>query len=526
MTIKQKNWQYNMSKTCGIIFGDSFYWQGTPRSAIGRSTGSHRVATLMRKRGIDVEVIDFFNSWSDDELITFLNKFPKIDFIGFSLSLVTLDNQKVNMVISKAKELNPNIKVIAGGYNVLDNQYIGVDLFFKGFTEGAMDEIIEFIKIGKFNPFLIETIKTHGNKKVVNCTHHYEKFDLSFLNTEYVESDYIQPKEALTMEFSRGCIFKCKFCNFPLVGKNKNDYIREKEDLKQEFIRNYTRWGTTRYILTDDTFNDNEVKIDMLYEIANELDFKLNLTSYVRIDLCWAYKGSLEKLIKSGYKGFLVGIETLNERTSKSIGKGFTGDRLKEYLIEVKKQYPDLHITGGFIVGLPYESYEVFDSNIQWALKEKVFGSLVFNPLGIHSDTGVYAMSPFSLEWQNYGYTLMTDEEITEKENIIANRSDPNKKATNPSYNNAGVRFKYLPWKNEHMDFLDASEYASDYINSIYPIQPHSIVLTFGRSFNKDSIYDELNVLKNENDERQIEDTTNFVNSYKSKKLAFNGFSI
>ena len=143
----------------GIVFGDSFFYHGWPRAAISRSTGSHRIATLMRKRGVDVQVVDFFNSWNDDELASFVSKFPKIDFIGLGLGLSMLETNKVNTLISKVKELHPSVRIVAGGSNVLDNQDNGVDLFFKGFTEGAIDEIIEYLRSGKFNPFLIETIK-------------------------------------------------------------------------------------------------------------------------------------------------------------------------------------------------------------------------------------------------------------------------------------------------------------------------------------------------------------------------------
>jgi radical SAM superfamily enzyme len=510
-----------MNKMFGLVFGDSFFYHGYPRVAISRSTGSHRIATLMRKRGVDVEVVDFFNSWDEDELIAFVSKFPKIDFIGLGLGLSMLETNRVNTLINKVKELHPLVKIVAGGSNVLDNQYNGVDLFFKGFTEGAIDDIIEYLKTGKFNPFLIETIKTHGMKKVVNCTHHYEKFDLSLLNTEYLETDFIQPNEALPIEFSRGCIFKCKFCNFPLVGKNKNDYIREKEDVKQELIRNYERWGTTRYILTDDTFNDNELKIDMVYEIANELDFKLSFASFARVDLLWAYKGSLDKLVKAGFKGFFFGIETLNELTSKSINKGFTGDRLKNYLKEIKQKHPQLHITGSFIVGLPYESIETFNNNLEWAIKEKVCDTYTFFPFSITVDNKVTAMSPFSYEWQNYGYEIMTDEEINEK----IESGPPNLKELMIKYHNAkydsNFRNNYLPWKNEHMNFLDAVVYTNECMRRTYEHSTHASFATIGRAFNRDNFDAELHIKKHEIDEQaQIKDTAEFVKSYKLKKLA------
>ena len=145
----------------GILFGDNHFFgsKTNTRNTIGRATGVHRVATLMRKRNVDVEVVDFFNEWSDDELITFVNKFQKIDFIGFGVNLSPLEEEKVNLLISRVKTLHPLVRVIAGGSSVLDKNFLGVDLFFKGFTENAIDDIIEYLKTGKFNPFTVEKIK-------------------------------------------------------------------------------------------------------------------------------------------------------------------------------------------------------------------------------------------------------------------------------------------------------------------------------------------------------------------------------
>lgn len=510
----------------GIIFGDSFYWQNksgihgqTNRPAIGRSNGSHRVATLMRKRNIDVEVVDFFNSWEDDELNSFIIKFTKIDFIGFGLGLSKLNTEKVNLLISRVKELHPGIKVIAGGPNVLENLYVGIDLFFNGFTEGAMDDIVEYLKTGNTEPLPVEIIDHGGTKSLVNCTHHYNITDLADLNIEYLDSDFIHPRETLTIEFSRGCIFKCKFCNFPLVGKNKNDYIREKEDIKQELIRNYNRWGTTKYFITDDTFNDNEIKVDMLYEIANELDFKLDLISYLRVDLLRAHAGSLDKLIKSGFRGFLCGIETFNDTTGKSINKGLTGDRLKNYLLDIKKQYPDLHINASFILGLPYESFETFNSNIDWALDNGVIDHYSFFPLGIFKDNKVQELSPFSKEWQNYGYEIISDSEFEEIKNSMSLADW----AKTYYFFNENFKKSALLWKNEHMNLIQALDYAQACQDKAHKIGTRSGPASFGCSFNKYSLDDLLHKKQTDIDyEEHIKEITDFVNTYKVKKLTSN----
>lgn len=507
----------------GIIFGDSFYWKNQSsihgqnnRPAIGRSTGSHRVATLMRKRGVKVEIVDFFNSWEDDELISFVNKFTTIDFIGFGLGLSKLNAEKLNLLISRIRELHPKIKVIAGGSNVLENLYVGIDVFFNGFTEGAIDDIIEYIRTDKLEILPTETVAYDETKTLVNCTNHYSIQDLSDLTIEYLDSDFIQPGESLTIEFSRGCIFKCKFCNFPLVGKKKNDYIREKEDIKQELIRNYNMWGTTKYFITDDTFNDNEIKVDMLYEISNELEFKLDLISYLRVDLLRAHPGSLDKLVNSGYKGFLCGIETFNDATGKSINKGLTGDRLKNYLLDIKQQYPNLHISASFILGLPDEPFETFNKNLDWALANKVIDHFSFFPLNIFIDNKVQELSPFSKEWQNHGYETISDSEFEE----IKNSMNPVDWAKTHYIFGDNFKKSSMLWKNKHMNLLQALEYAQVCQDRAHRLGTRSGPVSFGCSFNKYSLDDLLHKKQTDIDyQEHNKEITDFVNTYKIKKL-------
>ena len=64
----------------------------------------------------------------------------------------------------------------------------------------------------------------------------------------------------LSFETSRGCRFKCSYCNFPILGV-KDDYTRDADDFDTNLRRNYDDWGVTEYIITDDTFNDYVEKI-------------------------------------------------------------------------------------------------------------------------------------------------------------------------------------------------------------------------------------------------------------------------
>lgn len=499
----------------GLILGDNLY--DNPRTAIGRANGAHRIATILRQHFIKVEVIDFFNSWTLEELEQFIYGYGNIDFIGLSIGLGVLNEVKVNEFTNLVKLKNPNLKIIAGGSNVLVKNYNNVDMFYRGFAEGAVPEIIKFLKTGKNNSLITHTIKTHDVKKVIDCNKAFPNFHLSNLLTRYTDTDFIHKNETLTLEFSRGCIFKCSFCNFPLTGKNKNDYIREKEDIKKEIEFNYYHYGITKYLITDDTFNDNDLKVDMLYQITSELDFQLYFVCYIRVDLLWAKKDSLKKLYESGVRGMFFGLESLTPATSKLINKGFTGERLKNYLNQIRLEYPKLHLTTSLIIGLPLETLDMIKSNIQWLTDNNISNSIHLNPLSIVVDNKINYISPFSLEYEKYGYQVMTDKEIND---TITNQSNflKYKKIIDDGY----TKHEY-PWKNNIMNFLDAKYGVEQLSNMLKDSTTISGWFGFAQSFyieNNNEMLDRLFIKKNDtNWDEQIKETFQFVKNYISKKI-------
>lgn len=496
----------------GIIVGDNFYDE--PRVAIIRTNGAHRVAGLMRNQGLNVEVIDFFNSWEERELEKVLTSF-RPDFVGLSFGLGQLNDVKVNNFISLAKKVNPDTKIIAGGNQVLFNSIKNIDLHFKGFADGAVGDIVEYLRTGVYpNSLLVKDIDLGVVKKVVDCNHYYARFDLSNLRTNYTANDFLSPHENLTLETSRGCIFKCKFCNFPLIGKNKNDYIRTKEDLKQEIIDNYNTYGISQYSITDDTFNDNEIKVNNLYEISQEIDFDLKFMCYARIDLLHARPGSLDKMIKFGVRGMFLGIESLNPETSKLIGKGFTGDKLLNYLKEIKQQYPKLHITGSYIIGLPKESIEQSRFNINFAIDEGLVDSSPMYALHIPKKTGGVDVSIFSQEWDQYGYIEMGLDEVYDLVN------QPKYSAfKNADYET--ISKHAVIWKNEHMNIFDAQIAAQQIRKEIEP----KIVMggwnCFAAAYTGIPVDELLQLKRPEWDwEYTKKSAKDFVDDYKRKKLS------
>ena len=49
-------------------------------------------------------------------------------------------------------------------------------------------------------------------------THDYKGLAIEKFNVKYHPNDFIKSLEALTLEMSRGCRFKCKYCNYAFLG--------------------------------------------------------------------------------------------------------------------------------------------------------------------------------------------------------------------------------------------------------------------------------------------------------------------
>ena len=429
----------------GILIGDGMY--DNPRTSIGRSNGLHRIATLLRKNDITIEVLDFFNDWSNEELTLIASLNKKVDFVAVSNSLNILNPNKVDIFTSILRHTNKDLRLIVGGTNALLCKFKNVDIYFQGYAEAAIPSVVKYLTYNDRKALPIRRMVTHDIKDVVYCNDDYPLISMDNLENIYTEGDFIDPTETLTIEFSRGCIFSCAFCSFPLIGKKNGDYIRSEENIKEEFIRNYRDFGTTRYLITDDTFNDSEVKVNSLYNIAKKLPFKLTLMGYTRIDLLHAKSHTLARLIESGFIGFQIGIETYNEKSSKLIGKSFSGDRLKNYLLDIRQLYPDLHISSGFICGLPGETMEEFISNITWSVDNRIINAVFGTALYIPRDNSINHISKFSKDWEKYGYSEMNRSEIDE---FLKNT--PHKIRINLNH----YISHYIPWKNEYMNFLEA----------------------------------------------------------------------
>lgn len=383
-----------------------------------RSIGAYQVASHCRKHGFNVQVVDFtdlfkiqeleeiLNSCVDEHTLSigisttfYANKQGKEKFIGAERKTAQTLPSNILDLLKKFKVNYPKLKIIGGGAN--SYQLVTDDLFdavFHGYSEQSVVEYLRSLK-GQSNKKIYPKI---GNTEIVDgSTSH---FDIAALDHQWHESDGVLANETLPIEISRGCIFKCTFCAYPLNGKKKFDYLRDPELIKQELIYNYEKFGTTNYFFTDDTFNDSTLKLEQLHKVITSLPFKIKFVTYLRLDLLYAHPEQITLLKEMGLGSAFFGIETLNHSSGKVIGKGMKPELVKQFVLDLYYNHwnEQIPITCSFIIGLPGESIDSIKETREWC-KNTPLNDLWF-PLYIGKDS--HYKSDFDKNYEKYGYVL------------------------------------------------------------------------------------------------------------------------
>jgi radical SAM superfamily enzyme YgiQ (UPF0313 family) len=317
-------------------------------------------------------------------------------------------DKNLKRFVTWVKEKSPNCRLIAGGARkfFLENYGFSVFHFYSD------REIVEYTKWCE-NPSGLMDAKFSSN--LINGSEFREFTESKIV---YDKTDLIFPQESLPIEISRGCIFKCKFCGFPLNGKNKGDYIKTTQTFRDELVEIYETHGVTDYMFSDDTYNESDYKVKLLYdEVFSKLPFKIQFTTYIRLDLIMRYPDMIEYLPESGLLSALFGIETINHDSGKIIGKGIDPLLQFDFVREIKRnRWQNVMTHSGIIVGLPAERPDEFELLEEFLLSDKnSLDQVDVSALGIYpvqDKTAVHRswQSSFDLEYEKYGYQCFTDE--------------------------------------------------------------------------------------------------------------------
>lgn len=398
----------------GIIF-NGFTWRGLDKHFQFPMIGPYRLRTFLKQYGYNLEVIEWFDWWTEEEIIRLIEDrmSNNLKFVGFSTTFQATKNISVNL-ISTIRSKFPRLKIIFGGQEPPE-QLLGehpemskyIDSVFYGHSEVALLEYLKHIenKPNRYNPEKYST----GVEYIIspNVVPYQNNEDLS---TIWEKDDPVKYFKTAVIEISRGCMFKCKFCFSPLIGRKKSDYTRSPENFAEELKRNYDLFGITHYAFSDDTLNESNEKLENLKKGIKLSGVDITFTAYLRYELMHVHKEQTDTLLEMGLVGGIFGIETFNPESRKSIGKGLSTDQILELLYNTKKKTDRLMLSSAFISGLPGEDEESTTASFQDFLKLnsnfEYLDAWYWTPLYLVKPYK-YLSSIFTREAETYGYNVL-----------------------------------------------------------------------------------------------------------------------
>ena len=381
----------------------------------GRALGPFRLRTALEDAGYATKLIDYAPALSGSQLLELLEKLitPKTKVLGISASWFDKQIPNTNLwaedsFFREFRTKYPQINIVLGGtaqftYNVLHRN---IDWFLTGFSDISLIKLLDHLSGKKVN---LKYMKDSSGVKIIDSDVHYKVENMDDLETIFKKEDNFLPYQPLPIEIARGCIFKCSFCTHPFLGKKSYDYIRTAESLGSEFKRNYELFGTTRYFFADDTFNDSIEKIDRVkraIDIAKLPSFEF--VGYIKPELLVTTPEMIPMLKDIGLRGAHFGVESLNLRARKVVGKGMAVQKIFD-ATEKLRSSNNVKIHATFILGLPGDTSDDYDKWQSFMIenRNKLFSSWRYITLRLTQSTTGLGYSLMEKDPAAYGYSVM-----------------------------------------------------------------------------------------------------------------------
>lgn len=404
-----------MNNNEGILFF------GQSVEMAGRGISGARLRTAAQREGYNVKIIDYVGDLSSDQIIEVieLNFTSTTKFIGFSTSWIESANMKEfawynEDFFKKVKAKYPDLLIITGGHDAWNRTLLTKysNYHFHGYSDNTFIEFIKMINGRDYELSLTENNQPGSIGKYIDSNNTNPVRNPDEIETVFELEDNFQSFQPVPIEVSRGCIFRCGFCRHPFQGKKDYDsYQRTPESLARELKRNYDLFGTTRYTVMDDTFNDSMEKIDRLKRAIDMAKLpKFEFVAYIRPELLVTKPEMIPMLADLGLRGAFFGVESFNMEARKAIGKGIHIDKVLEAAHQMTSYNNNqILIHASYIVGLPHESPdEILKTQEYMISKDSPFRSWIWQTLGIRNDgyTTKDSQSTFDKNFEDYGYQI------------------------------------------------------------------------------------------------------------------------
>jgi anaerobic magnesium-protoporphyrin IX monomethyl ester cyclase len=307
----------------------------------------------------DIEILDTqVDGLTYDELRREIAR-SGADVVGLTAMTMTLID--VLKTVSLVKEVRAETKVVLGGPHVhlFPEETIrlpGVDFLVLGEGEETFADLLKHIddpdRLGK-NPGIVfrtaDRVVNTGNRALIADLDALPFPARELTNYTKYGSVLASGDTVTTIFTSRGCPFKCAFCDRPHLGKVFR--ARSAKNVVDE-IESCVKLGIREFLIYDDTFTVDKKRVIDICDLIVERKLDIRFDIRARVDT--VHDGMIRKLKGAGCVGINYGVEAGSPEVLKTLNKGISLDQVRNAFRMTKKQGIDA--LAYFMIGNPGET--------------------------------------------------------------------------------------------------------------------------------------------------------------------------
>jgi len=341
--------------------------------------GLTSLAGYLLQFGHDLQIMDANASdYSIEDIVKELRKDPP-DLVG----LYTISyNYPVIEILSKGiKEAIPNLKMVAGGPHVtfMSEETLKetpIDFCCLGEAEETLHELVQHLEDGSSDFSGIQGLAYRTPEGEV--TKNSERVRVKDLDELPFPAVHLLPPLSIykpyllhhkrtplmTVATSRGCPYKCVFCETPsgkIVRAHSPEYVVD----YMEFLGK--EYGVKEITFLDDTFTLNEKRVFKICELIKKrnIDMTWYATAHANVRNMEMFKA----MKSAGCWVVAVGIESGSQKVIDTLKKGTTKENMRatcKGVLDAK-----LKLKTFFVLGNPGDTMETIDETIKFARELK-----------------------------------------------------------------------------------------------------------------------------------------------------------
>lgn len=291
-----------------------------------------------------------------------------------AITAMTFTLIDVIKILKLVKKINHSIKTVLGGPHphIYPEETISiqeVDFVVLGEGEIVFKELLKNINNREKLKSLKGLVFKEGNKIFNNGPADFIKdldslpFPARHLTSYKKYTSLLSSQKVVTTAFtSRGCPYRCLFCDRPQLGKIFR--FRSAKNVVDEFEL-CKNMGIDEILIYDDTFTINRQRV---VEICDEIIHRgLHIGWDIRARVDTIDEELLKKMKSAGCLRIHYGVEAGTEKILKVLRKGITLKRVEEAVALTKKV--GIETLAYFMIGSPTETKEDIEETIKFMKK-------------------------------------------------------------------------------------------------------------------------------------------------------------